>query len=418
MTSNAFRLGGNVNVGTPGPQEFPSDETPPGYSYRPPETTYGDYVAISDLPHNLNEYKARLEAGRVFFRAKDVGPQGNTISVKMEEVDVVPEEQVEGHTLFRLTVKLGDIQEIYYGEQIIEDQPLVDSNGAPLEDSNGVATGETQEVYIKNAMEDIRPSVNSSSLIIEVPDRTTDLIDRDGSDHRSGRTIGRGSFASTYPEGEEHVESFDEAFLYGGQGVPSNPTFFDEYPTTGPQRTAAHINWTERNTSDGSLVIENIVVQWAGETATEGEWIQLGVRGTHGVDLPDSGIYSPRYSGSLHRMIKHDVGLCLVTKDKMNATANNFDVFDNYISNPEENAFYQPTQLDLGSEKTFTFYVETETTNDVKINYVVNARSSTSMSGEYVPWFYGTMTARYLDFEVRLENPYSAITRFKPVLNI
>lgn len=276
--SDAFELGGNVNVGTPGPQEFPSDESPPGYAYRPPETTYGDYIAISELPHNLNEYKARLEAGRVFFRALEVGPQGNLITVKMEEVPTIPEETVLGTTLFKLTVKLGTIEEIYYGEQVIETVPVVDSNGDPLEDSNGLPTGETENVYTKNAMEDIRPLVNSSSMLIRVPDRATDLIDREGLDHRSGRTLGRGTFASTYPEGEEHVEEFPETALYGASGVPSNPTYFEKYPTTGPERTAAHINWTERNTNDGSLIMENIVVQWAGETNTSGKWVQLGMR--------------------------------------------------------------------------------------------------------------------------------------------
>lgn len=416
--SDAFRLGGNVNVGTPGTQQFPSDETPPGYAYRPPETTYGDNVAISELPYNLNEYKARLEAGRVFFRALEVGPQGNLISVKLEEVPVLPEEEVEGTTIFKLTVKLNDIEETYYGEQIKETVLLVDSNGEQLADSNGIPTGETEEVYTKNAMEDIRPLVNANSNLIRVPERETDLIDRQGVDYRSGRTIGRGTFSSVYPEGEDHVVAFEEVFLYGGKGVPANPTFFEEYPATGPQRTAAHINWTERNTEDGSLVIENIVVQWAGDSATEGEWVQLGIRGTHGVDLPDTGIYSPRYEGLLHNMIKHDVGNCLVTKDKTNASANNFEVFDNFISNPEEDAYYKPKQMDLGSIKTFVLYAETETTNDVKIDYTLNARTSTSLTGEYIPWFYGTLTSRYLDFYVRLQNPYSAITRFKPIVNI
>lgn len=254
---DSFTLGGNVNIGTPGEQEFPADNTPPGYTYRPPANTYGDAVAISECPHSLNEFKARVEAGRVFFRAREVGPGGNAISVTCSEVVVSPL-----LSNFTLTVTNGTITETYHATQTRTIDVLPPFG----------------YIYVTNAAETFREDVNESSALIDMPERKYDLIDNLGTDTRTERTINRASFDSVYPDGEDHIEAFTETHLYGGLGVPSNPTAFGTYPATGPQRTVAHINFSERNTDNGTLILENILVQWSGETATQGGWVQCGVR--------------------------------------------------------------------------------------------------------------------------------------------
>jgi hypothetical protein len=244
MASSPFKPGGNVNIGTPGKQEFPSDETPPGYTYRPPQETYTN-IPISEMPYGLEEFKSRLDAAGTFFRSLDVGPQTNDIWITVTR---------NGND-YTLTVSNDTITETYTAEQI--------------EDSTG---------FNPSAIPELRLLVNENSQLIDMPERGFDIVDNLGTDPRTGRTVNRGPFSSVYPFGEQGIEEIEKTFLFGGKGVPSNPTQFDDLPRTGPQRTMAHINWSERNTADGTMEVFNVIIQWSGASITEGEWVQAGLQ--------------------------------------------------------------------------------------------------------------------------------------------
>ena len=242
-----FILGNNINVGTEGEQDNDFDNTPPTYTYRPLEETYGEDVATSICPHSLNEYKSRLRAAGTFFRALEPGTEGNNIWIEVTKVG----------DLYTVTISNDTITETYSETQLTP----------PPDPISAIPT--------------IRTDVNANSVLVDMPERGDDLVDLDGTDGRTGRTVG-----AAYAFDEDLLELSAKTYLNGGEGLPTNPTGFASYPDsikTGPQRSLAHINWSERNTSNGTVIIENIMLQWAGSSVTDGQWAQLGIRPATGV---------------------------------------------------------------------------------------------------------------------------------------
>ena len=239
-----FVLGNNINVGTEGEQVNDFDNSPPTYEYRPLSETFGEDVATSICPHSLNEYKARLRGADTFFRALEVGTSANNIWIEVTNIG----------DQWTLTVSNDTITETYTETQIVDTAGV----GAP------------------SAIPNIRIDVNANSVLIDMPTRGDDIVDLNGTDPRTGRTVG-----ASYGFDEDILALSAKTYLNGGVGLPSNPSEIASYPTsirTGPQRSLAHINWSERNTTDGAVIVENIMLQWAGSSVTDGQWAQLGVR--------------------------------------------------------------------------------------------------------------------------------------------
>jgi len=258
-TKHIFILGGNVNIGTRGPQEFPFDETPPDYVYRPDERVYGANAPNdSIIPHNIPEYRSRLREGNGFFRSIHVGPQANHIWVQIDIVSGSPEPGRNETVTLTVGNDVTGATETYTASQLRPPQTPPD------------------QPYI-SAYPELREKVNEESCIITMPERGFDVVDASGTDPRSGRTVGGGAYIGP----EKIAEEFPKTYLFGADGAPERPDQWPGYPFTiasGPQRTCMHINWSERFRDDGSLELLNLLLQWAGESLDDGQWVQCGVR--------------------------------------------------------------------------------------------------------------------------------------------
>ena len=65
---------------------------------------------------------------------------------------------------------------------------------------------------------------------------------------------------------DDFASAFSDTYLSGGDGLPLVPSA----ERTGPTRSLVHINYGE--TYNGQLAVANTVYEWAGDTASAGEW--------------------------------------------------------------------------------------------------------------------------------------------------
>lgn len=109
---------------------------------------------------------------------------------------------------------------------------------------------------------DLRAKINASDPWVEMVSRSS------GSGHSGGISFGGLGNHDVQDHGsdDDFLTPFQEARLYGADGLPATPTGI----VTGPERALVHLNYSEMQ--NGALGAANQIYEWAGDTAFSGEW--------------------------------------------------------------------------------------------------------------------------------------------------
>lgn len=112
-------------------------------------------------------------------------------------------------------------------------------------------------------IEALRGQVNAADPWIEMMERSGAPTGADGS---PGLPLAVKFDAQDDGVDDDFLSPFPDTYLSGGDGLPPHPSA----ERTGPTRSIVHVNYGERY--DGTMGEVNEVYEWAGDSATAGEW--------------------------------------------------------------------------------------------------------------------------------------------------
>ena len=252
-----------------------------------------DFVPIynpsTDSPYirTVNSTSSRLEAGGMFFKSREIGPNGNRISLefadstltvrntsnkpnfisysgsgngkigsvllrntKVETIQVVAISPSKFSVIGGIT---GNIGEANVGQTFKSDVLIfrLENGATPFQigDTFSIVTPSSKETFTFSVPDptpaDVRAALQSSSIVVSLPPG--------GSNYYTG------------PDAD-NVSNFSETFMAGADGLPENAVG----TRTGPGRALIHLNYAEDN--NGYLTGVNKMYEWVGNSPTDGSW--------------------------------------------------------------------------------------------------------------------------------------------------
>lgn len=126
-----------------------------------------------------------------------------------------------------------------------------------------VTDPDTQQETLGWDIAKLRAAINANDPWVEMKERSGPTDDGSG-----GPPIPNPNPEDVQDDGSDakFLTPFDETFLSGGDGLPDSPN----NEVTGPTRSIVHVNYGEA--PNGELKEVNVVYNWVGESATEGQW--------------------------------------------------------------------------------------------------------------------------------------------------
>lgn len=183
----------------------------------------------------------------------------------------------------------------------------------------------------------------------------------------------------------------------------------------------APITLNDGVSTPASYFISESVINWYSLTASDDGKIYLS-SGRKGAALSTGAVW--QISAGM-QFVRNPLTGNLNPIDRMDASANTFDVFDNYVQDPVPTTIYNSAEVDLGKDVTSRVWADVQAyigpgaSGNAEAEYQVDYRKSVEDFDGFQEWTVGEIYARYLANRIIIDQTSGAsgLARFRPVVD-